>query len=178
MKKVLPFVGALAAALMSASGAQATQTIVITGPSGTFGNDDVTCPGGAAPCSFTNVFNFMTPMGFNLASATISSIETANPATALDFSSVTLNGVEFTNAVSDGSEFRNLFNQALVQGADNTIRVAGTSGGNASFAGTLSFAAVSAVPEPATWAMMLIGFGAVGYSMRRRGADVRMSSAF
>jgi hypothetical protein len=27
---------------------------------------------------------------------------------------------------------------------------------------------VSAVPEPATWAMMLIGFGAVGYSMRRR----------
>ncbi len=28
--------------------------------------------------------------------------------------------------------------------------------------------AVAAVPEPATWAMMLIGFGAVGFSMRRR----------
>jgi PEP-CTERM motif-containing protein len=27
---------------------------------------------------------------------------------------------------------------------------------------------VASVPEPATWAMMLIGFGAVGYSMRRR----------
>jgi hypothetical protein len=27
--------------------------------------------------------------------------------------------------------------------------------------------AVGAVPEPATWAMMLLGFGAVGYSMRR-----------
>jgi hypothetical protein len=26
----------------------------------------------------------------------------------------------------------------------------------------------SAIPEPTTWAMMLIGFGAVGYSMRRR----------
>ena len=26
----------------------------------------------------------------------------------------------------------------------------------------------SAVPEPSTWAMMLIGFGAVGYGMRRR----------
>ena len=27
---------------------------------------------------------------------------------------------------------------------------------------------VAAVPEPATWAMMLIGFGAIGFSMRRR----------
>ena len=25
-----------------------------------------------------------------------------------------------------------------------------------------------AVPEPGTWAMMLIGFGAVGFAMRRR----------
>jgi hypothetical protein len=29
-------------------------------------------------------------------------------------------------------------------------------------------AAVGSVPEPATWAMMLIGFGLVGYTMRRR----------
>jgi hypothetical protein len=28
----------------------------------------------------------------------------------------------------------------------------------------------SAVPEPTTWAMMLVGFGAVGYSMRKRAA--------
>ena len=28
--------------------------------------------------------------------------------------------------------------------------------------------AAAAVPEPATWAMMLIGFGAAGYSLRRR----------
>lgn len=30
--------------------------------------------------------------------------------------------------------------------------------------------AVNAVPEPATWAMMLFGFGAVGFGMRRRNA--------
>jgi hypothetical protein len=40
------------------------------------------------------------------------------------------------------------------------------------FANALAFtggaSATSAVPEPATWAMMLIGFGVVGYAMRRR----------
>lgn len=34
--------------------------------------------------------------------------------------------------------------------------------------GTFSVAAVAAVPEPGTWAMMLIGFGAMGVALRRR----------
>jgi len=33
---------------------------------------------------------------------------------------------------------------------------------------TLNIGAISAVPEPATWAMMLFGMGAVGFAMRRR----------
>lgn len=37
--------------------------------------------------------------------------------------------------------------------------------------------AIPAVPEPSTWAMMLLGFGAVGYSMRKRKAAVRVSYA-
>ena len=31
-----------------------------------------------------------------------------------------------------------------------------------------NFGVTSAVPEPGTWAMMLLGFGAIGFSMRRR----------
>lgn len=34
--------------------------------------------------------------------------------------------------------------------------------------GTLSFAAQSGVPEASSWAMMVLGFGAVGYAARRR----------
>jgi hypothetical protein len=37
--------------------------------------------------------------------------------------------------------------------------------------------AAAAVPEPATWAMMLFGFGAIGYSMRRRRAVSSMPQA-
>jgi hypothetical protein len=35
--------------------------------------------------------------------------------------------------------------------------------------------AVQAVPEPGTWAMMILGFGAVGGAMRRRSASARAS---
>ena len=35
--------------------------------------------------------------------------------------------------------------------------------------------ASSAVPEPATWAMMLLGFGAIGFSLRRRNAARTMA---
>ena len=40
--------------------------------------------------------------------------------------------------------------------------------------------ALGAVPEPSTWAMMLFGFGAVGFAMRRRKskASPRVSYAF
>jgi hypothetical protein len=38
---------------------------------------------------------------------------------------------------------------------------------------TFITASASAVPEPATWAMMLIGFGAVGCSIRKRNCVVR-----
>lgn len=37
--------------------------------------------------------------------------------------------------------------------------------------------AVSPIPEPASWAMMLLGFGAVGYSVRRRRATMRPALA-
>jgi hypothetical protein len=51
---------------------------------------------------------------------------------------------------------------------DNTYRIDLTAGGNTVTSFAQLGAGAPAVPEPATWAMMLLGFGAVGYSMRRR----------
>jgi hypothetical protein len=166
MKKILLAAAAATATIAFAPAANAAQTIVISGPSGTFGDDEVVCGAGqATPCSFTRTFNFTTQAGFELVNATISSIA-SSAMTDINFNNVTLNGVSFDIVRTGASEFRELVNRALNPvGSNNTILVTGTTGGNAAFSGTLSFAAV---PEPTTWAMMLIGFGAVGYSMRKR----------
>ena len=65
------------------------------------------------------------------------------------------------------SQFAGLGFNALI---DNTYRIDLTAGGNTvtSFAQLGTGAATGAVPEPATWAMMLIGFGGMGVSLRRR----------
>ena len=41
----------------------------------------------------------------------------------------------------------------------------------------LSFESSGAVPEPSTWALMLLGFGAVGFMMRRRCATHHLPQA-
>lgn len=57
-------------------------------------------------------------------------------------------------------------------GATNTLHVGGTvlanngTNGIGSYGGALGF--TPAVPEPATWGMMLLGFGVMGASLRRR----------
>ena len=58
-------------------------------------------------------------------------------------------------------------NIPIVAGQLNTLVVTGLGRGIGSYSGTLTFLP-SAVPEPGTWAMMLLGFGAVGFAMRRR----------
>lgn len=169
MRRNLAFLSAILAASMFASGAQAAEFMTITGPSGTFGDDEVICAEGeSGPCSFTRSFQFITPAGFNITSADISSIATSNPLTNIDFSSVTFNGVDFNILATGTQEFRNLLNQNLIAGGNNILNVTGTTGGNAAFSGNLSFDSNSAVPEPATWMFMLLGMSGIGYTMRSK----------
>ena len=48
------------------------------------------------------------------------------------------------------------------------LAINGNNSGAGSLGGSITIRQATAVPEPATWAMMLIGFGAVGFAMRRR----------
>jgi len=53
----------------------------------------------------------------------------------------------------------------LIAAGDWTLYINGKNNRTGSLAGTITIQ--QAVPEPATWAMMIIGFGAVGFTLRR-----------
>ena len=89
----------------------------------------------------------------------------------IDFTSAILTGPggpyelveEFDNGIA---EFWNLSSLFLEAGT-YTLTINGDNSSTGSLGGTVT---INAVPEPGTWAMMLLGFGAAGYAMRRRKA--------
>ena len=46
-----------------------------------------------------------------------------------------------------------------------------------SLGGYIDNITLAAVPEPATWALFILGFGFIGHTMRRRGSKVRVAKA-
>lgn len=166
MRKSIIKIAAVAAFATSATSAQAGEYInPIVGSSTSFGNDSVTCAGDV-PCYFTNILSFVSPAGFQLVGGTISTQLTGgSSATNIDFDTVDLNGTVFHLTPTGNFEFGSLMDTLIIAGANNLLTVKGWSGGNASYGGQLSFAAV---PETSTWAMMIVGLGMIGAFLRRR----------
>lgn len=154
MKKLLLSAALALSTVAISSPAQAAAVITFDGTTGTFGNTAI----GAG--AFSDTLNFTVP-GLGSVGGTISSIA-VSLLTNVDFTSVTLNGVEFNIDSLGAHEFRSIV--LPVSAGEQTLTINGTSGGAGSYSGTLAFA----VPEPATWAMMISGFGIAGVAVRAR----------
>lgn len=133
------------------------------------------------PVAFTDDFQFtIGPPGGQLIGTGSGAVTTSTSflfsSTDLDFTSVFVNGTPlFINrmggTLANGLiESAGTANVSIFSGQLNRITVSGLSRGLGSFGGNLTFTpnVVGAVPEPSTWAMMLVGFGVVGYGIRRR----------
>jgi hypothetical protein len=129
----------------------------VVGTSAVFGNDDPASP------NFDDSFVFAFDLDGRVF-ADITSIR-ASLASDVNFTSVTLNGVEFQISSTGTRESRFILNQPVLKDGNNILRVIGESGVDGKYSGTISFAAV---PEPGTWAMMIGGFGLAGFALRRR----------
>jgi hypothetical protein len=93
----------------------------------------------------------------------------------VDFTSVSFGAQSLTvvNDIFATIDTAVLFPPIAFAAGTYTLRLIGTSTAGGAFTGVLNSA--PAVPEPATWAMMLAGVAAVGTAMRRRSYSSRVS---
>ena len=179
-----------AVALASASAAQATITVVDAGT-----NVDVTRVHQATSPTGTSYINYQSPDPLPAADGSFSDMLTfyndtagiynlsvlaqfaADGTAAVNFTTLTLTGagvpdggmLDFSGPVPTGTANTYAISNLALGIGTYTINFAGTSNSDGAFQGTVKFnLAAAGVPEPATWGMMLLGFGLMGSSMRRR----------
>lgn len=188
MLKAFGIAGAVAGAVAIAAPAQAA--VVVSYPDGpivalttadgiqfdgTFRADLV--DDGLGTPTFASAFSFWVPDSGEVGIAAIS-IRTTEGSN-VDFTSGWLNGTTaftITNGIVDMASI-----SSVIGSGWNSFTLDGTlnapdGGGTGGFGGDVSFA-LGVVPEPATWALFILGFGAVGHSMRRRSSKVRVAKA-
>ena len=151
---------------------------IFSGPiSATYGRSGLTAG------TFTDNFFFTIPQN-GLGSGSITSILAglSGSATDLDFLSVSFdNGSGPVSVPTSNLGFQEtggIANVPITTGIQNILSITYLSRGEGSYGGNLSFVP-SAVPEPGTWLMMLMGFGGLGMVIRRRRRQTsRVSYAF
>lgn len=125
---------------------------------------------GTPGVSFDDSFVFTIPQnGLGSGNVSTSFTVTTNMLTITD---VLFNTVSYAaSIVTNGSGSAFTINDLPITAFDtNTLQIKGTVVGINSYSGNLTFAA-SAVPETSTWAMMVVGFGMLGFAARRRNTN-------
>jgi hypothetical protein len=120
---------------------------------------------------FDDSFEFTIPTQSGIGSGSIST-SFSSKLNHLKISDLWINGVHYVVPANPTGQSLTVGGIPIFAGVLNTIRVAGISGKRGgSYAGTATFSAfTSTVPEPASWALMLAGFGFLGAVARRRTA--------
>lgn len=92
---------------------------------------------------------------------------------SVNFTSAILTGpsgpLALTSQIDNGTLERWTTPETGLLAGQYTLTIMGNTGRDTQIGGHID---IQAVPEPATWAMMLLGFGAVGFAMRRRRTPV------
>lgn len=134
---------------------------------------------GIAAGNFTDRFLFIIDQNGVGSGSVSTSASLFGDVTDLDFTAVSINGTAATiNRTSQG-----LFEVAfangidIISGVENTLVVSGTSRGDGSYGGQLTFTPVAAIPELGTWGMMILGFAFAGSALRVRRSSAKISFA-
>lgn len=143
-------------------------TFPITGAvAATIGRTDI----GAG--TFTDIYAFIVDVNGTGSGSFSTSLSGDN--TNIDFVSVFINGapVPIFGQYTD-VEFAGLSKVPITAGVVNTLVINYTSAGLGSYGGNLTFTP-AAVPEPATWLLMVGGFGMVGAALRGKRSAVQFA---
>ena len=147
--------------------------------SATFGRSGIgngTAEGGPEG-DFTDIYTFTIPDG-GLASGSITTNTSfLGASTDLDLVTVFFNGVQLTGTGVGLNEAYFANAVPIFANQLNTITINGFSRGNGSYGARGSFVPTAAIPEPGVWAMMVLGFGVLGYSIRRRRLNYKLNFA-
>ena len=129
-----------------------------------FGNEEPTAP------TFSDAY---TPFTVMTAGSLLGTISESSPGLTFTLALVNDTGdmstvLDFFPLVFDGNPSFGSGSANINPGTYQLVVEGNAAAGRTnSYSGTLNFAPV---PEPATWAMLLLGFGVIGFGMRRRKA--------